>query len=76
MIKLIGNKSGIYIDPRNCHAYIDVRGAENFNEVNFIGVNNVVIYREKSGKYYIAQAGGYTAQRGMFVDVYNNDMSD
>ena len=69
-ITLIGNKEGIYIDPTNCNAYMDYKKAVNIQEVNFSGVNNLVINREKDGSFKIIQAGGYDRERGLFVDLY------
>ena len=69
-VKLIGNKSGIYIDACNCNAYMNIREAENFTAIDFTGVNNVVVYRFEDGRFFIAQAGGYTEERGIFVDLY------
>ena len=69
-ITLIGNKEGIYIDSTNCNAYMDYEKAVNIQEVNFSGVNNLVINREKDGSFKIIQAGGYDSERGLFVDLY------
>ena len=66
-----GNKRGLYIDPRNCQTFIDVTKAENYKSIDFEGVNGVHIYRHDDGKFYIAQAGGYTYKRGLFSDLYD-----
>ena len=69
-ITLIGNKSGIYIDPKTCNACIDYQKANNIQDVKFFGVNNLVIRRYEDGSFKIVQAGGYNRIRGMFVDIY------
>lgn len=69
-ITLIGNKEGVYIDPRNCEAYVDYTKAGNYKSVNMYGVNNLVINREEDGTMKIIQAGGYNRIRGLFVDLY------
>lgn len=69
-ITLIGNKEGIYIDPRNCNAYVNYNKAINVNDVNFFGVNNLVISIGNNGEMKIIQAGGYNRIRGLFVDLY------
>ncbi len=67
---ITGNKDGIYIDPRNCEAHIDARKATNYSNIDFNGVNNISIHRYDNGQFYIFQAGGYTADRGLFIDQY------
>lgn len=69
-ITLTGNKSGIYIDPRNNNAFVDYKAAENFSEVNLCGVNHLAIHREENGAMRIFQASGYNSDRGMFTDMY------
>lgn len=68
---IAGNTRGIYIDPRNCETFIDVTKAINYTSVDFDGVNSVHVYRYDDGQYYIAQAGGYTYDRGLFCDLYD-----
>lgn len=67
---LIGNKDGIYIDPRNCNAYVDPRDCTNYNDVDMEGVTSLVIYRSKTGAMTIAQANGYTIDKGIFFNNY------
>lgn len=67
-----GNKRGLYIDPRNCETFIDVTKAENYESIDFEGVNKVHIYRHDSGKFCIVQAGGYSEERGLFCDLYDD----
>lgn len=69
-ITLVGNKSGVYIDPRTCNACVDFTKATNYDDVKFLGVNHLVIRRNDDGSLKIVQAGGYTVRRGMFVDLY------
>lgn len=68
---IAGNKRGIYIDPRNCEAFIDVTKAINYSGIDFEGVNGIHVYRYNDGRFFIAQAGGYTQERGMFCDLYD-----
>lgn len=70
-VVLTGDKTGIYVDPVTCIAYIDYRKCENFLIVDMTGVNCLVIYREKSGSCKIMQANGWTPERGLFCDNYN-----
>lgn len=69
-ISLVGNKSGVYIDPRTCNACVDFTKAANYGDVKFLGVNHLVVRRNEDGSTQIVQAGGYTMRRGMFVDLY------
>lgn len=69
-VTLIGNQDGVYINPANCNAYVDYTKAENFGLVNMEGVNHLVIKRSESGEMKIIQAGGWTLDRGLFVDMY------
>lgn len=69
-ITVIGNKQGLYIDPRNNNAYVDYKQATNHKEVKMFGVNNLVIHRYNDGSMKIIQAGGYNRIRGLFVDMY------
>lgn len=69
-IDLVGNKTGIYINPVNCEAHINPKDCINYQFVDFEGVNNLVVYRENDGTMWICQAGGYTYDRGLFVDCY------
>ena len=73
-VTLVGNKDGVYIDCRNCNAYVDYEEAENFAEVNMQDVNHLVIVRlYKPYRGYvmrIVQASGYSLDRGSFIDMY------
>lgn len=69
-ITLIGNKDGIYIDPKNNNAMVDYKTCTNYGEVKMFGVNNLVIRREADGTMKIVQTGGYNRFRGLFVDLY------
>lgn len=66
-----GNKRGLYIDPRNCQTFVNVTKAENYRYIDLKGVNSIHIYRHDNGKFFIAQAGGYTCERGLFCDLYD-----
>ena len=68
-ITLTGNKTGVYID-RNNRAYIDPTEANNYNTVNMQAVNHLIIDRTASGSMRIIQASGYSADRGLFSDMY------
>lgn len=70
-IGLIGNKNGVYIDPRNNNACVDYTRAVNFTKVNFDGVNHLIINRKDDGELTIVQAGGYNSERGLFTDLYS-----
>lgn len=69
-ITLLGNKNGIYIDPRNNNAILDYTKAENIKEVKMYGVNHLVIRRSDNGEMRVVQAGGYNRLRGLFTDLY------
>lgn len=69
-ISIIGNKEGIYIDPKDCNAYVDYEKAINFKNVNMLGVNHLVIDRSRNGHMKIVMATGYWFSRGMFTDNY------
>lgn len=67
---IIGNRRGIYISPFDNEAFVVPSQIVNYDDVNMEGVNNVVIRRSDSGEMKIVQAGGWTCDRGMFVDLY------
>lgn len=69
-ITILGEKEGIYIDPKNCNAFVDYTKAINYKDVKMYGVNNLVIRRYKDGTTKIIQAGGYNRLKGLFVDMY------
>ena len=73
-VTLVGNKDGVYIDSRNCNAYVDYEKAENYSEVDMQDVNHLVIVRlYKPYRGYvmrIVQASGYSLDRGLFIDMY------
>lgn len=61
-----GNKEGIYINPCNCEALLDIREAANFNNIDFTGCNDIAVNRNESGNFYIFQVSGYTYEEGLF----------
>lgn len=65
-----GCKEGIYINPRNCEARINIKDATNADKINSEGVTHVCINRATNGTFYIFQASGYTPDKGMFIDMY------
>ena len=73
-VSLIGNKDGVYIDSRNCNAYVDYEEAENYSEVDMQDVNHLVIVRlYKPYRGYvmrIVQASGYSLDKGLFCNMY------
>lgn len=69
-VALTGNKAGIYIDPVTCNACIDYRDAANINDVDISDANNLAIHRDGDGRTKIIQVGGYSRERGLFVDLY------
>ena len=69
---LSGNKRDIYVGWDG-YAVIDETQAVNYNKVDMEGVNGLHIYRENDGTYWIAQAGGFTYDRGMFCDLYDRE---
>lgn len=69
-VTLIGNKKGIYIDPRNNNAFINWEKAKNIKQIKMFGVNHLVVRRFKDESLLIVQAGGYNRFRGLFVDSY------
>ena len=68
--QVIGNRTGIYIDPRTNHAHITPERCSNCSAVNLEGVNHLVIDRDNAGNMEIVQASGYTPERGLFCDLY------
>lgn len=68
-VTLIGDKTNFHISPVNCNASVDYRMAINYETVNMDGVNNLVITNSKD-QIKIIQAGGFTPDRGLFVDLY------
>ena len=68
-----GNRRGLYIDACRNRTFVNASKAINFAAVDFDGVNELHIYRFDDGNFYIAQAGGYTYDRGAFCDLYDED---
>ena len=73
-VTLVGNKNEVYIDNRNCNAYVDYEEAENYSEVDMQDVNHLVIVRlYKPYRGYvmrIVQASGYSLDKGLFCNMY------
>ena len=44
----------------------------NAKDIDFDGINNIVVVRYKD-KYYIASSGGFSDDRGLFTDLYDID---
>lgn len=44
----------------------------NAKDIDFDGINNIVVVRYKD-KYYIASGGGFSDDRGLFTDLYDID---
>ena len=44
----------------------------NAKDIDFDGINNIVVVRYKD-KYYIASSGGFSDDRGLFTDLYHID---
>lgn len=58
IVTIVGNKDGIYIDPRNCESYIDPKDCINYDKIKGIDTyNHAVVYREKDGTMWFAQVG-------------------
>ncbi|MCC2253580.1 hypothetical protein LKD70_03865 [Ruminococcus sp. CLA-AA-H200] len=70
-VTLVGNKEEVFINPINCNATIDYSKAVNFASVDFEGVNHLVVKRLDDGQLWIIQAGGWTYDRGLFIDMYH-----
>ena len=68
--RVSGNKSDLYINPLNCEAFIDARKATNFLNIDFTGVNHICINRKEDNSFYIFSVSGYTYERGLFIDQY------
>ena len=68
-VTLIGDKKDIYINPVNCNAFVDYTKSVNYDAVNLDGVNNLAVVR-RDNQMKIIQAGGYTPDSGLFVDLY------
>lgn len=69
-IALTGSRDGVYTDPTTCNAYIDYRDAANIDDVDLSDANNLAIHRGRDGRMKIIQVGGYSRERGLFVDMY------
>lgn len=69
-VTLTGNKTRVRIDPVTCNAYIDYTDAANIGDVDISDANNLVIHRDGDGRMKIIQVGGYSRERGLFVDMY------
>lgn len=69
-VTLTGNQAGVYIDPVTCNACVNYMDATNINDVDISDANNLVIHRDKDGRIKIIQVGGYSPERGLFVDLY------
>lgn len=69
-VTLIGNTDGVYVDPRNCNAYVDYTEAVNYKNVKMYGVNHLVIRRKADGEMKIIQANGFNMAEGMFNRLY------
>lgn len=69
-VTLIGNSNGVYVDSRNCNAYVDYTVAENYKNVNMDAVNHLVVRREDDGKMHIVQANGWSPEEGVFNRMY------
>ena len=67
---IVGNQEGIYIIPGTNEGYVSPEEATNFKDIDFDGVNHLMIYRNEEGNMTIAQACGYTLDRGIFTDLY------
>lgn len=69
-ISLLGNQEGVYTDPVSVSSCMDYTKADNYANVDLNGVNHLVIRRNLDKTFRIIQAGGYTPDRGLFVDMY------
>lgn len=67
---ITGNRDGIYINPCNNTAFIDIRNALNYKDIDFSGVNNICVHRYDNGDFYIFATGGYTPEKGLFTQQY------
>ena len=68
-VTLLGNKEGVYIDPKNGNAHVDGTKAVNYTPELEENANHFVIARNRKGEMRIVQVGGYTAQEGLFCRV-------
>ena len=68
--RITGNKENIYIDPCTATAFIDMRNALNYKDIDIKGVNNICIHRYENGNFYIFAVGGYTPESGIFTHNY------
>lgn len=72
-IKLVGNKEGVYINPVTAEAVLDLEKATNYDKVSLQDANNVVVYRNHQGDFWISSVGGYSIDRGLFCDLYSKN---
>lgn len=68
-VTLIGDKTGVFVNPVDCGAAVDYEKTANFAAVQMDGVNNLVVANWDS-QMKIIQAGGFTPDRGLFNDLY------
>lgn len=72
-VKVCGNTHGIYINPVNCHACLDITKAKNYAKIDMENVNHVIIWRNDDGSFHIAQANGYSYDKGIFANCYDEE---
>ena len=72
-MKVCGNRRGIYTNPLNAESYIDITKSINYHALNMEGVRGGVVWRNEDGSYHVAQLSGYTYERGLFCDLYDEN---
>lgn len=65
-----GNKECKKPNPVACQASMDYHAAINYSEVDFAGVNSVIVSCDDDYNLQIIQTSGYTPERGTFIDEY------
>lgn len=67
---VIGYKEDLYTNDRTGNTYISWWKADNIDDVNMEDIDMLVMKRERSGRFRIIQAGGFSKTRGRFIDMY------
>lgn len=67
-VSVLGNRKGIYIDPRDCMAYLDVSEAGNYDKVRHDFIY-ATVRREDNGSFNLVQIQGYNPTEGVFIEM-------
>ena len=68
--RIVGNRSGVYVDPVTNLSYVNPKDCVNVNDVDLSNVDYLVVYRNEKGDMFIAQTSGHSWMTGRFVHLY------